>query len=231
MELLKAQNEVNRGRSQVELARASLNALLGNALPRSFRVRGEFTAPKDLSALEGLIERALAMHPVISRQRQEVAHWRYQLSFERQARVPDVGVGGLYARELDKQAVGVVLAVPIPLWYRRQGKIATAMAEGHRAEAELERLRAELTKAIAQEYQNYRIATQQLAVFETGLLRQAEEALRIARISFLQGEAGLLVFLDAQRVQRATFQDYYAALYDLSVAEAQLQRVTGLAEL
>ncbi len=230
VELLKAQNEVNRGHSQVELARASLNALLGNRLPRSFRIAGQFVSSKELAALEGLIERALETHPTISRQRQEVARWRYQLSFERQARVPDVGVGGLYARELDKQAVGVVLAVPLPLWDRRQGQIATAMAEGRRAEAELARSRAELTRAIAQEYQNYRIATQQLAVFETGLLKQAEEALRIARTSFLHGEAGLLDLLDAQRVQRATFQDYYAALYDLSVAEAQLQRVTGQVE-
>jgi cobalt-zinc-cadmium efflux system outer membrane protein len=68
-------------------------------------------------------------------------------------------------------------------------------------------------------------------VFKSGLLKQAEEALRIAQISFIQGASGLLDLLDAQRVQRATLQEYYAALYDLSVAEAELERVTGLMDL
>jgi cobalt-zinc-cadmium efflux system outer membrane protein len=230
VELLKAQNEVARRRSQVDLARASLNALLGSALPKSFTVAGQFSSTKTWPDLPVLIERALDTHPTVIRQRREVERWRYQLDFERQARVPDVGLGGMYIRDIDKKAFGVVLSVPIPLWDRRRGQIATAMAEGRRAEADLERSRTELTKAITQEYQNYRIAAEQLTVFETGLLKQAEEALRIAQISFRQGASGLLDLLDAQRVQRATLQEYYGALYDLSAAQAQLERVTGLGE-
>lgn len=227
VELLKAQNEVAKRRSQVEFARAGLNALLGNVLPKSFTVAGQFSSPKTWPDLPVLIERAMETHPTVVRQRREVERWRYQLGFERQARVPDVGVGGLYLRDVDKETFGVVLSVPLPLWDQRQGKIATAMAEGRRAEADLERSRTELTKAITQEFQNYRIAAEQLTVFDTGLLRQAEEALRIAQISFRQGASGLLDLLDAQRVQRATLQEYHGALYDLSVAQAQLERVTG----
>lgn len=230
VELLKAQNEVAKRRSQVELARASLNALLGNLLPKSFTVAGQFSSTKTWPDLPVLIERAMETHPTVVRQRREVERWRYQLGFERQARVPDVGVGGLYLRDLDKETFGVVLSLPLPLWDQRQGKIATAMAEGRRAEADLERSRTELTKAITQEYQNYQITAEQLAVFEAGLLKQAEEALRIAQISFRQGASGLLDLLDAQRVQRATLQEYYGALYDLSAVQAQLERVTGLGE-
>lgn len=230
VELLKAQNEVARRRSQVELARASLDALLGNALPKSFTVTGQFSSTKTWPDLPVLLERAMETHPAIVHQQREVERWRYQLGFERQARVPDIGVGGLYLRDLDKETFGVVLSLPLPLWDQREGKIATAMAEGRRAEADLERSRTELTKAIIQEYQNYQITAEQLAVFEAGLLKQAEEALRIAQISFRQGASGLLDLLDAQRVQRATLQEYYAALYDLSAAQAQLERVTGLGE-
>jgi outer membrane protein, heavy metal efflux system len=231
VELLKAQKEVNRLRSQVELARTSLNALLGNALPPSFTLIGEFDQPQTLPELSALLDTALSAHPTLNRQRREVERWRYQLSFEKQARVPDVGLGGLSMREIDKDAFAVVLSVPLPLWDRRQGQIATATAEGRRAGAELQRLRAELTRAITQEYQNYRIAADQLAVFERGLLKQAEEALRIAQISFRQGASGLLDLLDAQRVQRITLQEYAEARYQLSVARAQLERVTGRLDL
>jgi cobalt-zinc-cadmium efflux system outer membrane protein len=231
VELLKAEKEVNRARNQVNLARASLNALFGNTLPASFSLLGEFERPQALIDLPILIEQALAKHPVIDRQRREVERWRHQLNFERQARVPDVGVGGMMMREIDKDALGVVLSVPFPIWDRRAGWIATALAEGQRAEAELARVRTELTRSITQEYQNYRIAQDQLAVFERGLLKQSEEALRIAQTSFRQGASGLLDLLDAQRVQRATLQEYYAALFDLSAAYAQLEQVTGRVDL
>jgi cobalt-zinc-cadmium efflux system outer membrane protein len=230
VELLKAQKEVDRSRSQVGLARTALNALLGNTLPRTFRLAGEFAPLMVWPDLEVLIEKAMEAHPLVSRQRQEVERWRYQLSFERQARVPDLGFGGLYVREIDKETFNAVVSLPIPLWDRRAGQIATAIAEGRRAEAELNRSRSELTRAIAREYQNFRIAADQLKVFETGLLKQAAEALRIAQISFRQGASGLLDFLDAQRVQLTTLQEYYGALFDLSVAQAQLERVTGLAQ-
>jgi len=230
VELLKAQKEVDRGRSQVELARTSLNALLGNALPRTFRLSGEFSPIKSWPALDLLIEKGLEVHPTVARQRREVERWQHQLSFEKQARVPDVGVGGLYMRDVDKEAFVAVLSVPLPLWDRRRGQIATAIAEGRRAEAELNRARSELTRAIAREYQNFRIAADQLKVFETGLLKQADEALRIAQISYRQGASDLLNLLDAQRVRLTTLQEYYIALYDLSAAQAQLERVTGLNE-
>jgi cobalt-zinc-cadmium efflux system outer membrane protein len=230
VELLKAQKEVDRARSQVELARTSLNALLGNALPRTFRLSGEFSSIKTWPALDSLIEKVVELHPTVARQRQEVERWQHQLSFEQRARVPDVGVGGLYNREVDKETFGAILSVPLPLWDRRRGQIATAMAEGRRAEAELARFRTELIKAITGEYRNYQIAVDQLKVFEAGLLKQAEEALRIAQISYRQGASDLLNLLDAQRVLLTTLQEYYIALYDLSVAQAQLERVTGLSE-
>ena len=230
VELLKAQKEVDRARSQVELARTSLNALLSNALPRTFRLSAEFSPIKTWPALDLLIEKVVEVHPTVARQRREVERWQHQLSFEKQARVPDVGVGGLYVRDVDKEAFVAVLSVPLPLWDRRRGQIATAMAEGRRAEAELSRFRTELTKVIAREYRNYQIAADQIKVFETGLLKQAAEALRIAQISYRQGASDLLSLLDAQRVQLTTLQEYYIALYDLSAAQAQLERVTGLNE-
>jgi cobalt-zinc-cadmium efflux system outer membrane protein len=231
VELLKAEKEVNRARNQVNLSRASLNALFGNTLPASFALIGEFERPHTLVDLPILIDGALARHPVIARQRQEVERWRHQLSFERQARVPDVALGGTMIREIDKDGLAMILSVPFPIWDRRAGWIATALAEGRRAEAELARVQTELTRSITQEYQNYRIAQDQLAVFERGLLKQSEEALRIAQISFRQGASGLLDLLDAQRVHRATLQEYYGALFDLSGALAQLEQVTGRQDL
>jgi len=64
-------------------------------------------------------------------------------------------------------------------------------------------------------------------VFEKGLLKQTEETLRIAKISFQQGAASLLEFIDAQRVHRQMLLEYAQARANLSVELARLERWTG----
>ena len=84
-----------------------------------------------------------------------------------------------------------------------------------------------MTQAITQHVQDVRTANEQLQVFETGLLKQAERTLRVARISFQEGAASLLDLLDSQRVYRQTLLEYTQARADLSIALAQLERAVG----
>jgi outer membrane protein, heavy metal efflux system len=64
-------------------------------------------------------------------------------------------------------------------------------------------------------------------VFEKGLLKQAQEALRIAQFSFQQGAVSLLEVLDAQRVQQQILFDYAQARFELSIALTRLERAAG----
>ena len=57
-----------------------------------------------------------------------------------------------------------------------------------------------------------------MRTYEQGLLKQAQEALRIAQVSFKFGEANLLDVLDAQRVLRQTQLDYVQAQYNFAIA-------------
>ena len=75
--------------------------------------------------------------------------------------------------------------------------------------------------------QDIRTAHEQIQVFDTGLLKQAEQTLRVARVSFQQGAASLLDVLDAQRVYRQTLLEYAQVRADLSIAVAQLERAVG----
>jgi outer membrane protein, heavy metal efflux system len=117
--------------------------------------------------------------------------------------------------------------VQLPLWYRRQGEIETALGTKHRAEAERLRAQNELEQAITQHAQEVRTAQDQLHVFETGLLKQAEQTLAVARTSFRQGAASLLDVLDAQRVYRQTLLEYAQVRADLSLALVRLERSLG----
>jgi cobalt-zinc-cadmium efflux system outer membrane protein len=119
------------------------------------------------------------------------------------------------------------LSVPMPLWYRRQGEIASSLGAKHREEADLLRARNELARAIHQHYQDARTTAELIDVFDKGLLKQASEALRLAQFSFQQGASSLLEVFDAQRVQRQIMLDYAQARHDLSVSLARLEQAVG----
>jgi cobalt-zinc-cadmium efflux system outer membrane protein len=227
VEFLKVTKDSRRAENRVAIAKAALNNLSGGVLGTRYEVAGELSGPEKSYELAPLLDRALTRHPRILRQQKTLEGAGYALSRERQSRMPDLTIRGSTSEEIDKRSYAIGLSVPFPLFYQRQGEIATARAERTRAQAELEQTRAELMRLITQEHQNYRIAADQIKVFEEGLLKQADEALRIAQLSYQQGESDLLDLLDAQRVQRTTLIEYHEAQFELQAALARLEQVTG----
>lgn len=227
VEVQKAKKEVARANSTLLVAKARLNALTAGSLGKDFSVQGDFDTPKQGLNADGLAAQALAQHPAVRRLSKLAEQADHMLRFEREARVPNVSVIGSYHREAGDESVTAGLAVPLPLWYRRQGEIQSALGAKHRADAERVRAKQELEQAIIQHTQEVRTAQEQLSLFETGLLKQAEQTLIMARTSFRHGAASLLDVLDAQRVSRQTQLEYAQVRADLSIALARLERALG----
>ena len=227
VEVLKARQELARADNAVRINRVALDTLTGGALGLSYTVEGEFLGmPKDLQ-IDALMARMMERHPTIQRLLQSVQQSDWKIEFERQSRVPNVTVNGSYWREIGREAVQGGLSIPIPTWYRRQGEIASALGTKRREEAELLRARNELARAVYQHYLDARTTAELIDVFNKGLLKQAQEALRLAQFSFQQGASSLLEVFDAQRVQRQILMDYVQARYELSVSLARLERAVG----
>ncbi|WP_447972299.1 TolC family protein [Nitrospira sp. Kam-Ns4a] len=227
VEVLKANQVVTRAQNAVRVARVALDTLTAGALGTVYMIRGDFQPfQRDLS-LDTLVTTALEQHPTIRRLAKLVEASGQNVELQRQARVPTVTVSGMYFREAGREAFGGALTVPTPLWYRRQGEIASALGAKRREEAELLRAQNELVRQVNQHFQDAKTAAEQLEVFEKGLLKQAQEALRIAQFSFQQGVSSLLEVLDAQRVFRQTQLEHAQARYEFSVALTRLERSVG----
>ena len=227
VEVLKARQQLTRAENTVRVNRVVVNTLTGGALGSTYQAQGEFAEISTDLHLDELLARMAVQHPTMQRLMKSVEQSGWKVEFERESRVPSVTVNGSYWREIGREAVQGGLSVPLPLWYRKQGEIASSLAERRREEAELLRARNELTRAIHQHYQDARTTADLLAVFDKGLLKQAQEALRLARFSFQQGASSLLEVFDAQRVQRQIQMDYAQARYDLAVSLARLERSVG----
>lgn len=227
VEVLKARQELARADNTVRINRVALDTLTGGALGLSYTVEGEFVGmPQDLQ-IDALMGRMMERHPTIQRLLQSVQQSDWKIDFERQSRLPSVTVNGSYWREIGREAWQGGLSVPIPTWYRRQGEIASALGTKRREEAELLRARNELARAVYQHYLDAKTTAELIDVFNKGLLKQAQEALRLAQFSFQQGASSLLEVFDAQRVQRQIQMDYVQARYELSVSLARLERAVG----
>lgn len=227
VEVLKANQAVTRSENTVRVSRVILSTLTGGALGPTFDVTGEFLVYPVGLALDRLTARAMEEHPSIQRLARSIEQADRTVEFERQARVPNVNFNTSYTREYGREGFDVGVSVPTPIWYQRQGEIAGSLGVKRKEEAELLRMRNELLRQINQYYQEAQTTAKLIEVLEKGLLRQAEEALRIAKFSFQQGAASLLDVLDAQRVQRQILFDYAQARYELSVALARLERAVG----
>ena len=227
VEMQKARKEVTRAENALVVARVKLDTLTGKALGEHFAVQGEFEVFRQSLDLKTLVRHALDQHPAIRRQQRLVEQAGFTVEQERASRMPDISVQGTYHREAGDEAITAGLSVPIPIWYRRQGEIGTALGTQRRAQAERTRLQQELEQAVTQYYQEVHTAQGQIQVFEQGLLNQAKEALEIAQFSFQHGVVNLLDVLDAQRVYRQTLLEYAQTRSDLSIALARLERSAG----
>jgi len=227
VEVQKATKEVARTQNALVVVRAKLDMVTGSALGTQFSIQGDFESLRQEPDRAALTARAIERHPTLRRLAKLVEQAEFTTVLERESRIPNVTVHGNYHREAGDEAITAGLSVPLPLWYQRQGEIESALGARHRAEAERLRAQNELTQAITQHVQEVRTANEQLQVFETGLLKQAEQTLKVARISFQQGAASLLDLLDSQRVYRQTLLEYVQARTDLSIALARLERAVG----
>jgi cobalt-zinc-cadmium efflux system outer membrane protein len=227
VEVLKARQQLARAENAVRVSRVVVDTLTGGALGMSYTIQGEFTVmPKELH-IEGLMTRMVDQHPTIQRLLRSVEQSDWKIEFERQMRLPTVTVTGGFWREIGREAFQGGLSVPMPLWYRRQGEITSSLGAKRREEAELLRTRNELARAVHQHYQEARTTAELIEVFDKGLLKQAQEALRLAQFSFQQGASSLLEVFDAQRVQRQILLDYAQARHDLAVSLARLEQAVG----
>lgn len=154
----------------------------------------------------------------------ELAAARARVDVERTGRIPDVTVeGGVRQfRESGDTAFVAGVSVPLPIRNRNQGSIAAAEAEATAAQYRRNLALAQANRRIADARAALAAADARLATLRKLSLPDAEEAVRLARIGYREGEFSLLEVLDAEQAL-ATARD--------SLIEAELARAKALAAL
>jgi cobalt-zinc-cadmium efflux system outer membrane protein len=225
-ESLAAERDYRSAQVRIEEAKTQLRGLVGSSIPADFDVSGELPGAARLLALAELQQR-IDQSPFMRQGRLLNESAQARLKLEERLRNPGLTLKAGVEQDPDLTSVRFGVAIPIPLWNKRQGPIAEAAAGVREAEAVLDERELSLKRGLEAAYQRYQIARQQVETFESGLLAQAQSTLRVAESAYRYGERGILDYLDAQRTYRAVRKDHIAARYELVSTALEIERLLG----
>tara|TARA_B100000676_G_scaffold290947_1_gene325020 strand:+ start:584 stop:1834 length:1251 start_codon:yes stop_codon:yes gene_type:complete len=233
-ELIKADAEVLTAKSRKETAlldslraRVNLIKLTAGALTNSFEIKASLLDHENLPPLEALREEVQVANPDVSRLLAELNSAYLTTKKERAAVLPSLQLKFGQQRDPEFAYNVASLNFEIPLFDRRHGPIAVAISESERLKETLDYRRFEISQLLESSWQRKKIAERRIEMFETGIINQAESALRVAQAAYRFGERGLLDVLDAQRVLRSVRADLLQARFEYQMAVSEILRLRG----
>ena len=227
VEILKARKELSRLKTEIRLAKDKLNQFLGNALPSDFSVRGKLEYLQVFLQEEALLQKTLSIHPLLNQKEKILEQAKSNLNFIKWRRLPDFKLSGFSQKELDGKNQGIGISFNIPLWNFKSTEIAEAENLSLKQDDELLALQIELITQVKAKLSHFRLSQQTIGLFRTGLLKYAQESLKISEVSYKEGEISLIDFLDSQRTYYSIQEDFQEALYNLNADKAALEKAIG----
>ncbi len=225
-EMLAAERDYRAAQVRVEESKGLLRSLVGGSIPEKFEVSGSMVANTSLDSLAAL-QQKINDSPLMQQGRMLNESATAKLSLEEKLRTPGLTLKAGIEQDPDLTSFRFGVAIPLPLWNQRQGQIAEAAAGVRQTQAQLGERELFLKRELEAGFQRYQIARQQVATFESGLLRQAESVLKVAEAAYRYGERGILDYLDAQRTYRSVRKDHLNARYDLNNTVLEIERLLG----
>jgi cobalt-zinc-cadmium efflux system outer membrane protein len=227
VESLRAQNALNKIWTYLQLAKERLNKFLGTSLPPDFSVQGELEYVTLNVDEQVLLTEILPSHPLIKEKEKRNEQAQENIRFVKWQLLPDFKLMGFSKKELDGRNKGLGITFDIPLWNWRTKEVAEAESLLFKQNQELRAIKIELSTEAKARANQLRLSARAIKLFTTGLLKQAEESLKIAEVSYTHGEISLIDFLDTQRTYFSIMTDYQDSLFAWNADRAALERAIG----
>jgi cobalt-zinc-cadmium efflux system outer membrane protein len=196
-----------------------------------FEIAGktELEDPGALSIPAEVVRQALETRPDLALERALVASAQAAVELERAQAKPNLTPYLGYKKAGVHSTLIAGVSAPLPIRDRNQGRIAEALAEFDRAEANLRAMEARVqaeTRAAAAEVERRRAI---VASIRGGVRERAAETFRIARAAYQEQGVDLLFLLDAQRSRNEIELLYAQSLLDYRLSQERLAAATGYA--
>jgi cobalt-zinc-cadmium efflux system outer membrane protein len=235
LEGLKYESEVISADAELDISRKGLAALMGLPSDADLPATLRDEAPPDMDlTLAPLVARAMKERPDVRAVERAHAFADASLGAARREALPDLTVGVTYTHSEflasgdNPNALGLGVALPLPIFDRNQANVGRADLELRRAANEAARLDIVVSHEVGDAVRRVERAKTLLGLFEGGgMLERADRARQVAEKSYQAGAISLIELLEAQRTFLETFSQYLRAEYDYRQSRVDLRRAMG----
>ena len=230
IELEKSEVALQNTQSQLAAARKQLAAAIGIRSMTIEQLTGNLKDSPGESFDQLLMDAYVPYNADVQIAEQEIERSRLLLRRAQVEPFPNVTVyGGFQYQVVPIHDQGLFSAsIPVPIWNRNQGNIASAHAHIIRATANVNQVQNQIAGRMAELIGRYQVADQQVKRFEERILPKAREGVTITQDAFAQGTFDSFRLLQSQRGFFDSNLGYITALEMRWLAAAEL---AGLAQL
>ncbi len=216
---------LEKARNRYTAAWRDLAAVVGDPTMQPALLAGDLLNGMTQLDWESTMNRLLAESPQLAGAQAGVARAQAGLSRECAERYPNLDLQAAlqYDNATQDRIVGVQAGIPLPIFNRNQGNIRKAQAELTAAQQEVARVKLALQQRLAQVFEQYATAHGQVERYQSQILPNAEESLKLVSSGYRQGEFNYLMLLTAQRTYFQTHLAYLDALRDLRAAGVTIE--------
>ena len=230
VEAATAANEVRAAANDIRLARATLNYLLSRKKYMPIEIAGNLQRDPIKLEFDSLLDRALITRPEMRRIGLSLEREHLQKKSATMSYLPDLELGvNRHRVEGEGSWWDVTLSMPIPLffWQPKKGEIAEAEANIIAIQKEADHIKNTINLEVEEAYMNAITAENQIQLYETEILSQAEEVYNMFLFSYQEGEISSIELIAARRTLLESAQSYADALFNYEAALAALERSIG----
>lgn len=218
IESARADLDVRAAENDLRGIRQVLAAVVGDGNVEQTPLDGDIEAELPVLDLEDAAARLVRESPEMGSAQARMRRAQAAIDLERAQRVGDITLHAGFGFNFDRAHgtggwVGeFAIGLPLPLFDRRQGAVASARAEADQAEAEARRLELALRARLSSAFQRYSTARDRALGFRTAIIPRAETAYRLYLDRFRVMAAAYPQVLIAQRTLFQARVEWLAAL-------------------
>jgi cobalt-zinc-cadmium efflux system outer membrane protein len=236
---LRAERELAEVGATLEMARILLveaQSRLGSFLasgsdPSSLKAKGDFFNATPLPPLEDLTARALIVRGDYLAQQRRVERFGYERQAAKRLIIPEPVISAGFKRTtipgFDDRGYAASVTIPLPLFDTGRTRQALATAAIEQSEAAAAVLRRAAETEVRSAYEALKLYRRIAQDYPRDLGDRGEQLSQISRLSYVEGEQGILELLDSHRVALNSRLQALELALSAKLAEIELNRAAG----
>jgi len=207
VELSKAKKELLLSEREYREALLALQGLLGLSPDMSFAVQGDLPSESPVLPDKEILKAALSRRPDAKATVFEVEKTRSALKLAEKEVIPNVTLSGFYDRDERRNAVGIEMSIPLPLFDRKQAEKKEAYAKAGGAKIRSAGLKKAIDREVEVAFSDLSTAIEELSLFKKEIIAKAVENLNLLNLAFKEGKVG---FFEVRFAQKDTIEAQFA---------------------